>query len=248
MILYFTGTGNSAYIAKQISKSIGDRLISINEKIKGNDVSEINVDDRLIFVVPTYAWRIPRIVEEWIDKTKFKGDVNTYFVMNCGVSIGNAEKDIKQLCKRKELRYMGLTSIVMPENYIAMYDAPKEAVARQIIENANPVINKAASIIKEGNSFPKVKSNLVGGLNSFLVNTLFYSFFVKAHKFTADNKCVGCGVCVKECPLNNIQLKEKKPVWGNKCTHCMACICKCPTSAIEYGKSSVGKVRYQCPM
>jgi len=53
---------------------------------------------------------------------------------------------------------------------------------------------------------------------------------------------------VKECPLNNIHLKENKPVWDKECTHCMACICKCPTEAIEYGKNSVGKVRYQCPI
>ncbi|WP_396022500.1 hypothetical protein [Clostridium estertheticum] len=51
--------------------------------------------------MPTYAWRIPRIVEEWIAKTKFTGDVNAYFVMNCGDTIGNAKKYIKQLCQKK---------------------------------------------------------------------------------------------------------------------------------------------------
>ena len=42
-----------------------------------------------------------------------------------------------------------------------------------------------------------------------------------------------------------IQLRENKPVWGRNCTHCMACICYCPTEAIEYGKKSIGKPRYQ---
>ena len=58
------------------------------------------------------------------------------------------------------------------------------------------------------------------------------------------DKCVGCGKCAKMCPLNNIELKNSKPVWGKNCTHCMACICLCPTEAIEYGKKSVGKPRY----
>jgi flavodoxin len=122
MILYFTGTGNSAYIAKQMAELTGDSLISMNERIMTNDVSEINAGGKLVFVVPTYAWRIPRIVEEWIAKTKFTGDVNAYFVMNCGDTIGNAKKYIKQLCKRKGFQYMGVTGIVMPENYIAMYN------------------------------------------------------------------------------------------------------------------------------
>ena len=56
--------------------------------------------------------------------------------------------------------------------------------------------------------------------------------------------CIGCGQCAKRCPMNNVTLKDGKPVWGKACTHCMACICYCPVSAIEYGKKSVGQPRY----
>jgi len=52
---------------------------------------------------------------------------------------------------------------------------------------------------------------------------------------------------VEACPLNNIRLNDSKPVWSKNCTHCMACICGCPSEAIEYGKRSRGKPRYQCP-
>lgn len=45
--------------------------------------------------------------------------------------------------------------------------------------------------------------------------------------------------------MNNIRLENGKPVWGKECTHCMACICYCPAEAIEYGKKSFGKPRYQ---
>ncbi|WP_076718998.1 4Fe-4S binding protein [Clostridium pasteurianum] len=62
-------------------------------------------------------------------------------------------------------------------------------------------------------------SFLVDYLNSSVVNTVFYPFFVKSNKFTADDKCIGCGICVKECPLNNIHLKKTKPVWDKECTH-----------------------------
>lgn len=248
MILYFTGTGNSAYIAKQMAELTGDSLISMNERIKTNDGSEINAVGNLVFVVPTYAWRIPRIVEEWIAKTKFTGDVNAYFVMNCGGTIGNAKKYIKKLCQRKGFQYMGVTGIVMPENYIAMYEAPEESAARQIIEDANPAISRIAGLIREGKKLPDTRANIVDYLNSSVVNIAFYPLIVKTNKFTANEKCIGCGICVKECPLNNIRLKENKPAWAKECTHCMACICKCPTGAIEYGKNSVGKVRYRCPL
>ncbi|MFR7743510.1 MAG: hypothetical protein ACLU3I_09600 [Acutalibacteraceae bacterium] len=50
---------------------------------------------------------------------------------------------------------------------------------------------------------------------------------------------MGCGQCAKRCPMNNVTLKDGKPVWGKVCTHCMACICYCPVSAIEYGKRAL---------
>lgn len=73
MILFFTGTGNSRYIARRIADSLGDELLNMNERIKAWDTSEISADGRLVFVVPTYGWRIPRIVEKWIDETPFSG-------------------------------------------------------------------------------------------------------------------------------------------------------------------------------
>ena len=62
MVLYFTGTGNSRYIAERIAAMISDEVFNINEKIKNGDTTAIPVQDRLIFVVPTYAWRMPEIV------------------------------------------------------------------------------------------------------------------------------------------------------------------------------------------
>ncbi len=59
--------------------------------------------------------------------------------------------------------------------------------------------------------------------------------------------CVGCGKCAAVCVENNIRLRDGRPVWGDRCTHCMACICGCPAGAIEYGRASRGKPRYQCP-
>ena len=73
MILYFTGTGNSRYIANAIASITKDELVSINEKIKTKDTQAIQTDGRLVFVLPTYGWRIPRVVEEWVRKTEFTG-------------------------------------------------------------------------------------------------------------------------------------------------------------------------------
>ena len=41
MILYFSGTGNSAYAAKRIGREIGDETVDLLEKIQNSDFSEM---------------------------------------------------------------------------------------------------------------------------------------------------------------------------------------------------------------
>ena len=248
MILCYSGTGNSRYIAHRIADALGDGLLSMNDRIKAGDTSPIEVNERLIIVTPTYAWRIPRIVRDWLTKTEFPGAKRAWFVMNCGSEIGNAAKYNRTLCREKQLSYMGTAQIIMPENYIAMFDAPRAEEARQIVDRAESDIGRAATAIAENQAFPPPRDNLYDRFMSGPVNPIFYAFCVKAKAFTVSDACIGCGKCAALCPTNNISIQNGKPVWGGDCTHCMACICYCPAEAIEYGKKSLGKPRYHFEM
>ncbi len=245
MILCFSGTGNSRYIAERISSALNEEIINLNAKIKARDYSAINSDKNVIVVVPTYAWRIPRVVSDWLSKTELTGAEKIWFVMDCGEEIGNASKYNHRLSEKKNLCYMGTAQIVMPENYVAMFGVPTKEQAKKIVENAEPFIDEVISRIKEQKPFDAPRNKLYDRFMSGAVNPIFYGFIVKADAFRVSDDCVGCGQCVKLCPLNNIGLKDGKPVWGKNCTHCMACICYCPKEAIEYGKKSVGKPRYR---
>ncbi len=244
MIIYFSGTGNSRYIAKRIADGLGDEAISLNDKIKKKDTEPIEVNGRLIIVTPTYAWRIPRIVNDWIKSTKLSNVKGVWFVMSCGGEIGNAAKFNRELCDEKGFDYMGSAQVLMPENYIALFDTPSVDEARKIANEAEPIIDKIIKAISDGKEFPKPRNNTYDRFMSAPVNKVFYPLCVKAKAFHTNEKCVGCGKCAELCPLNNISLKNGKPIWGNDCTHCMACISYCPTGAIEYGKKSAKKPRY----
>ena len=81
MILYFSGTGNSKYVAKRIADALGDEIVNLNARIKASDTSPVETDERLIIVTPTYAWRIPRIVRDWLRNTELRGAKQAWFVM-----------------------------------------------------------------------------------------------------------------------------------------------------------------------
>ena len=244
MILYFSGTGNSNYVAKRIADALGDEIVNLNARIKASDTSPIETDERLIIVTPTYAWRIPRVVRDWLRKTELRGAKQVWFVMTCGSEIGNAAKYNRQLAAQKQLQYMGTAQIIMPENYIAMFNAPQKEQALSIVEQAEPALQRVLAQLRAGQKFPPPRENLYDRFMSGPVNPVFYRFFVKADAFRATDACIGCGKCVELCPLNNIHLENGKPVWGKNCTHCMACICYCPKEAIEYGRKSKGEPRY----
>lgn len=247
MILHFSGTGNSEYVAKRLAKEIGDEEINVFSKIRSSDYTTLNSSLPFVVVCPTYSWRIPRILEKWLEATELSGNSNVYFVMTCGGNIGNAGAYCEKLCRKKGLTYMGCKNIVMPENYIAMFRTPSTQEASSIILEAEQPVIETAKCIIGGKPFSKARITLIDKLSSGIINDAFYRLFISAKKFRSTDKCSSCGKCVSVCPLSNISLTDGKPVWGQNCTHCMACINRCPKEAIEYGRHSKGLPRYVCP-
>ena len=244
MVLYFSGTGNSAYAARRMARALGDNLCCLTDRIRSRDTSPIETGERLVIVTPTYGWRIPRLVRQHLLASELRGARRAWFVMTCGSEIGNANKYNQALCKTKHLAYMGTAQVVMPENYIAMFNAPGPEEARRIVAAAEPTIEGAIAAIRSDAAFPPTRCHLLDRFLSGPVNPVFYALFVNSRAFTAGDACTGCGQCARLCPTGSITLREGKPVWGPGCTHCMACICRCPAAAIEYGKKSRGKPRY----
>ncbi len=49
-----------------------------------------------------------------------------------------------------------------------------------------------------------------------------------------EEKCIGCGKCVRFCPFDAIETKNGKAVITKEsCRGCMRCVMSCPTEAIR---------------
>ncbi|OOM73651.1 ferredoxin [Clostridium puniceum] len=244
MILYFSGTGNSRYTAQVIKKVTSDEVVSINELMKKGNRASFDSKEPFVFIVPTYAWRMPKVVEDFIKNSEFIGSTQAYFILTCGSEIHNAVHYAKKVCDMKKFVFMGCSTVIMPSNYVIMSGVPDEAQASSIIEKALPKIISIGEKIKKHQSLEEEEITTLGKVMSRFVNPLFYMTYVSAKGFYATDECINCKKCVTLCPMNNIKMENSKPKWERNCTHCMACICGCPKKAIEYKNKSKGKPRY----
>lgn len=242
MILYFSGTGNSRYVARKIAEASGDDIISINQRIKDGDYSDVKSEKPLVFVGPVYAGRLPRIMDEYIEKVTFSGNKKAYFVGTCAATAWQTVSYVEKLCEKKKFSLLGFNSVVMPQGYIAGGGTQPKNVNDRILKEAEPKIEKTADIISRQQPLPKEQPGKA--IMSKIINPMMYATMISAKGFKVTDKCGSCGTCVERCPLNNIKLVDGKPTWGKECTHCMACIAGCPKEAIEYGKKTQGKTRY----
>lgn len=246
MVIYFSGTGNSEYVAQRIAVGIGDQCANLFDRIKEQDTSPIYSDTPYVLVAPTYAWQLPKVLVDYLKSIEINGNKKLYIILTCGANIMGAPHYCAKFCEKIGMEYMGTTEVVMPENYIAMFKAPDKEEALEIIEKAEPKIDLIIKYINHNRPLI-LKSNPVKKSISAVLNKSFYKGFIKDKKFYVKDECLSCGLCASKCVKNNIEIVDGKPVWQGSCIHCMACINYCPVKAIEYGKGTTKKVRYTCP-
>lgn len=247
MVIYFTGTSNSRFAAETIAEITGDKLYDSALSLKDGTPMSFEDEDTLVFVCPIYVSTLPEPFERLIRRSTFKKNAKAYFFVTYAGSIGAAGRFSRNICKDKDLMYMGTTGVIMPQNYIAYFAMKTEEENRKIVETSLKDIQAAGEIIKLGQPFADCEDKISHYFIAKLSMPLFNRFYVNTKKFHVTDECIGCGKCARVCPLGNITMKDKIPVWGDKCTHCMGCINLCPKEAVEFGKSSLGKPRYHGP-
>ena len=248
MILYFSATGNSEYVAKKLAHLCNDEAVSINTYLKKNEVLDVTSEKPYVLVAPVYISSIPARISKFVQACKLNGNKDFYVVMTCagsGASASGAEA--VKICKNMGLNYRGIAHLSMPQNYL-MFFTVKDKEENEV--KFNEAIAKIPALADKINNDEDFDTSKVGAMHKMSVKPtiwIFDKFCIKPKKFYVTDECVGCSLCEKLCPLNNIKMVDGKPVWGKTCVHCTACINKCPKKAIEYGKKTQGKNRYIAP-
>lgn len=247
MVLYYSATGNTEYIAKEIAKSLDDECIDLLDRIKNDNQSILYSDKPFIICAPVYVCEIPRFMAKYLKKQEFSGSRDVYFIFTSGGYSGISGQLTKWMFKKKNMRCHGHAEFKMPRNYVINDAYPmleKDEIEARILKSRD-MISPVVETIKKGGKLKSRHIFLFETLITLPFNPIWCKYKISAKEFYATDECIGCDKCSKLCPLNNIQLKDGKPVWSDSCAHCMACIANCPKDAIEYGDIALDKERYK---
>jgi ferredoxin/flavodoxin len=246
VIYYFSATGNSLKVAKDISEKLGNTtLIKIcknNMKLSsGAKFKKVGI------IFPVYYYGLPVMVKEFVQSLDLDSNAYVYTVATCGGSVGAAIKQLKKILENKGVLLSSAFTVVMPDNYQVMYSPPPLKKQQRLfklegekIKRISDIINNSEKIpFEEISSFP---AKLLGGILSGTFKPKS-----KDKNFWSDEKCNGCGICSRVCPANNIKIEQKRPKWLNQCEHCLACMHWCPKHSLQYKKGTVKRERYHHP-
>lgn len=246
MIFYFSGTGNTKYVAERIAAITGEKLVNMadcNKKMRYD--FKLQKGERIGFIYPIYYWSLPSAVEEFLKSFSLEkyGKHYTYSVATCGVATGGADIQLSKMLARKGIALNASFSVRMVDNYTIVFNVKDGAKNKKKNDEAKESIENIAFLIKTKTSG---NHNKVRGIwPASKITKKAYDLTRITSPFKVAEDCIGCGLCAKNCPSGAISMEYGKPIWKNpKCTLCFSCLHRCPVNAITYGPTTKRNGQY----
>ena len=254
MVYYFSGTGNSTFVATTLANFLSEKLNFIPE----TEPEKLELpNSRFLLVFPVYSWGVPPLV------SKFIQDIPDYFwnrlkekgftvdcVMTCGDEVALAPEMLMQNFKKTGMDINSIWSVIMPNNYVLLpgFDVDsKDLEKRKLKESEGRILEIAQSLMRQEKRIDVTRGSMPW-LKTKFVFPLFKRWGIFPKKWHFRSSCIGCGKCSKICPLLNVKMENGNPKWGNRCCSCLGCYHVCPVHAVEYAKETRKKGQYLFPL
>ena len=224
MVFYFTGTGNSFYVAGQIEKC----PVSIPQVIHNENLDYSA--DSIGIVAPVYGHEVPPMVRDFMKKAAFHTDY-FYMILTYGNRHGGAAELAKQLCDECGIGVQYINILWMVDNWLPAFDMDEQRAVDKKVDEQLAAIRTGIAARKA--MIASVTDADRAAHQEYLSRIRQMSPDVFQHFIKVTDACVGCGICEKVCPSGSIRVVGGKavPIPGN-CQTCLACVHACPQKAI----------------
>ncbi len=244
MILYFSATGNCEFIAKRVASKTNDKAYSITEI---TETVSLNDGESLGFVIPTYYWGLPSIVEDFVKNFNLSANnPYIYLIVTYGSTSGQADYFFNKLLKKKGYALSASFGIKTVDNYTIDYNVNNKEEIKKTLTKERLQTDAVIEDIKAKRSGFIKKDKKAVWLCKCAKH--YYNKDRRTKFFAISDACIGCGLCEKNCPTKTIKLSDGKPIFTKeRCAMCFACIHRCEMGAVSYANKTGDNGQYVHP-
>lgn len=242
VIFYFSGTGNTWWVADKIKKQLDAKNINADTvSVDSVDAKKANwwikASDLVFFGWPVYGSDLPEPMKRFIDNLYVveKGKHVHTFCTQLYFS-GDGAWAYHKKFEEKGLTIDSAEHFIMPSNvsvWGGVLGPPKgQKTIEKIMDRCAAHVQRYVDTLLMGKAKIKGRYSYALGIVQRGPYRLFYPRFQNRIGVDKD-RCTACGLCAKLCSMGNIKMKDY-PEFAGKCALCFRCYAFCPVSAITY--------------
>ena len=243
MILYFSATGNCKYVATRLTQDTEQEMLSIADCIKENRYDF--ADETVGIISPTYDWGLPSIVKEFLEKASFQTGY-LYFIATYGTTPGATG-----YMANKSIHGRGIDayySVRMADTWTPIFDFSTPEKIAKYTKNTEAEIDSVIHAVSQRRTNRHMSPRTPAFITKWIAEPIYNNKVRRTSHFHVEGTCIGCGLCAKKCPVQAIEMRDKKPVWvKDKCVMCLGCLHRCPKFAIQYEDKTKTHGQYTNP-
>jgi ferredoxin len=248
-IYYFSGTGNSLHVARELQKRIPESNLVPIVRLLNQDTIQTSAET-VGFVFPNFCLTVPIPVHDFLKKVDVTSARYIFALCTRGGTPSEAFDYINEILKEQEKALNAQLNVTMPWNHpVGKENLPATATRERIEQLDSEMQDKldvfSRKVIAREDYVPAdtdatyklpAWASALSALapKSFNYASHYYAY-QKLVPFYSDSKCTGCGVCEQVCLGGKIEMVDNRPCWKGDvtCYACFACINFCPQQSIQ---------------
>ena len=216
IIAHFSPTGGTKKIADAIAAGFHIPVAEL-DLTEADSAISLGKNDALMAVLPVYAGRVPQVSLERLAALKGNGQKAVAVVVYGNREYEDALLETRDALEANGFRVVAAAAIIAEHSIVRSIaagrpDPEDEALCRQF----------AAEVMAKSDDAPPVQ---VPG------NIPYKELKPAVFHPAANENCVKCGTCARQCPMGTIPLDAPSLTNNDLCINCMRCVQVCPVSS-----------------